>query len=694
VTSLASVGTAARRVDAVAKVTGEARYAAEFHLDRRAYGWVVQATIGRGRVRHIDVDAVAARPGVLAVLTHDNAPRLQPVDDHETEVLQGPAVAYRGQIVALVIAETLEQARAVAGATNVEYDVEPHDVVLRVDHPELYTPETVNPNFPSDTNTGDVDTALAGAAHVVDQTYETPAEHNNPMEPHAATAYWEGRHLTVHDSNQGAASVRSALTALFGLDDGDVRVLSDYVGGGFGAKGSLRPPAVLAAMAARVTDRPVTVVATRQQMFAFVGYRTPTIQRVRLGADEQGRLSAVDHTAWEQTSHVLEFAEQTAIISRLLYATPNVRTGHRLVALDVPTPRWMRAPGEAPGSFALESAMDELAHDIGIDPVELRIRNDTDREPEGGALFTSRSLVECLREGAERFGWRDREATPGVRRDGRWLVGTGMASSTYPARSLASTATATAHPDATFTVAIAAADIGTGARTVLQQVAADELRTDTEHVRLRIADSDLGPASIAGGSMGTASWSWAVMKACRELRDRLAGPPDHDVSVRADTTDDIAAMDSKYTRHAFGAQFVEVRVDADTGEIRVPRMVGIFAAGRIVNPTTARSQFLGAMTMGVGMALHEESIMDEQFGDYVNHDLAGYHVPVNADIGDIEVGWVDEVDERVNPLGIKGIGEIGIVGTAAAIANAVWHATGVRHRSIPLLPQRVLPTLG
>jgi xanthine dehydrogenase YagR molybdenum-binding subunit len=691
-TAVRAVGSASTRLEAVAKVTGQAQYSAEIPLDERAYAIPVQSTVARGRVAAIDVDAVRSMPGVLAVLTADTAPRLQDGDDPETRLLQDDRVQYRGQVVALVVGASVEQARAGADALVVDYESEPHDVTWSTEHPDLFTPEKVNPNFPSESNLGDVDAAFDAAAVTVDEHYETPTEHNNPMEPHAATATWDGDELTVWDSNQGAASVHGALAQLFGLDRALVHVHSEHVGGGFGSKGSLRPPAVLAAMAARVVGRPVTVNLPRQQMWALVGYRTPTVQRMRLAADADGRLTALDHLAYSQTSRLLDFAEQTAVISRMMYATPNLRTSHRLVRLDVPTPRWMRAPGEAPGSFALESAMDELAERLGIDPVELRIINDTDREPDSGREFTSRSLVECLREGAQRFGWADRDPRPGVRRDGRWLVGTGVAASTYPARSAPSTARVTAHPDDTYTVEITAADIGTGARTALTSVTADELGVDPSRVRMRVGNSDFGPAMIAGGSMGTASWSWAIVKACRELREQFAGVPDHDVSVRADTTDDIKAMED-VARHGFGAQFAEVRVDVDSGEVRVPRLVGVFATGRIVNPTTARSQFLGGMTFGIGMALHEESIIDARYGDYVNHDLAQYHVPVNADVPDIDVSWVDEVDERVNPLGIKGIGEIGIVGTAAAIANAVWHATGARQRVLPIRPDRVLAAL-
>ena len=428
-----TVGAPVNRVEGKAKVTGEARYAAEFPLTRLAYGWVVQATIARGRVLSVEEEAGMRMPGVLAVITHGNAPRLQVIDDGELLVLQDEQVHYRGQTVALVVASTLEQARAAADALRVSYAAEPHDVLLSADHPRLYAPDHVNPNYPTDTLTGDVEAGMARAEVTVDETYSTPAEHNNPMEPHSSTAQWDGDRLTVYDSNQGATRVHQQLAQVFGLDRSTVRVLSEHVGGGFGSKGSARPQTVLAAMAARMLDRPVRVTLSRQQQFSMVGYRTPTIQRVRLGADRSGRLAALDHEVFEQTSTLYEFAEQTALFSRVMYATPNLRTRHRLVALDVPTPRWMRAPGEAPGSFALESAMDELAEACAVDPIELRVHNDAAVEPEGGRPFSSRNLVACLREGASRFGWADRDPRPGTRRDGRWLIGTMRSSGTPPA---------------------------------------------------------------------------------------------------------------------------------------------------------------------------------------------------------------------------------------------------------------------
>ena len=690
-TLTATVGMPVSRIEGVAKVTGQARYAAEFPLADLAYGWVAQSTIARGQIDSIEAEAVLGLPGVLAVITQQNAPRLRPVDDGELLVLQDRRVHYRGQTVALVVASGLEQARAAADALLVRYDAEPHDVLLSADHPRLFAPDHVNPNLPTDTLTGNVDAGLARAEVTIDQTYSTPAEHNNPMEPHATTAYWDGDRLTVYDSNQGATRVHQTLVQLFGLQDGDVRVVSEHVGGGFGSKGSTRQQTVLAAMAARMLDRPVRVTLTRQQMFSLVGYRTPTIQRVRLGADPSGRLEALDHQVFEQTSTLFEFAEQTAAFSRVMYAAPNLRTRHRLVALDVPTPRWMRAPGEAPGSFAVESAMDELAEACGVDPIDLRLRNEPAVEPEGGRPFSSRNLVACLREGAVGFGWTGRDPRPGVRRDGRWLIGTGVAASTYPARSMPSTASVALEADR-FVVRVAAADIGTGSRTALTQVAADELGVPLEQVDVRIGDSDFGPAMIAGGSMGMASWSWAVVKACRQLHAAMSehGPvPDGGLVAHADTADDISAQ-ADLVRHAFGAQFAEVRVDIDTGEIRVPRLVGVFAAGRIINAKTARSQLVGGMTMGLSMALFEESLMDAQFGDYLNHDFAGYHIAAHADVHTIDVHWIDEHDEQLNPLGVKGLGEIGIVGTAAAVANAVYHATGHRQRHLPMTPQRVL----
>ncbi|MFN2629200.1 MAG: xanthine dehydrogenase family protein molybdopterin-binding subunit [Gaiellaceae bacterium] len=678
------IGAPVDRIEGRAKVAGEATYAFEYHQEHVAYAVIVQSAIAKGTVRAVDPAAALALPGVVAVLSHENAPALASAEG-ELAVLQSTEISYRGQIVAAVIADSLETAQQAGQLVQVGYCVAEHDVDLRADHPGLYKPDKVNPNFPTDTEAGDVEQALATAVITVDETYTTPAQHNNPMEPHATIAVWENGGLTLYDSNQGAWRVAETVAEIFGLEASKIRVISRHVGGGFGSKGVPRPHVVLAAMCAQHVQRAVKLAVTRQQMFTLTGYRTPTIQRLRLGADPDGRLTVIAHDVIEQTSTVQEFAEQTAVATRMMYASPNRRTTHRLVALNLPTPSWMRAPGECPGMYALESALDELAIACELDPVELRIRNEPEIDPESGNRFSTRNLVACLREGAERFGWSDRDPKPASRRDGRWLRGMGVASSTYPARRAPSTAHARAEADGTFTIRITASDIGTGSRTVLTQIAADALEVPLERVRVDIGDSESGQAMLAGGSMGTSSWGTAVVKACRQLR---AG----EMEVSVDTTEDAAA-DEPLAKHGFGAQFAEVRVDVDTGEVRVPRLVGVFGCGRIINPKTARSQFIGGMTMGLSMALLEEALLDPQLGAYVNHDLAMYHVATIADIGEIDVAWIDEEDLHVNPMGSKGIGEIGIVGTAAAVANAVYNATGVRVRDLPITPAKLIGRL-
>nr|WP_275585968.1 molybdopterin cofactor-binding domain-containing protein [Geodermatophilus sabuli] len=547
----------------------------------------------------------------------------------------------------------------------------------------------------TDSEIGDVEGALAAAAVVHDAVYETPTQHHNPIEMHTSMARWNGDTLTLWDADQGPHTIVDDLVTGFGLDSGDqVRVVSPYVGGAFGSKAFTHPNQMLAALAARAVGRTVVLELSRQQMFSLVGHRTPTIQRIRLGADPEGRLSAISHEVVEHTARISEFAEQTATGTRVMYAAPHRRTTHRLARLDVPPPTIMRAPGETPGMYALESAMDELAHTLGIDPVELRIRNEPERDPERDVPWSSRSLVGCLRTGAERFGWAGRDPRPGVRTDGRWLVGTGVAAATYPARRRRADCRITVHGGAApvrHLVEIDGSDIGTGAWTALSQIAADALHTDLASVELRIGDSALPFAGGAGGSMGTASWGSAIELTARELHRRLDAlggqlPPDG-LTVEGGVPGPSDAAET-HSMHTFGAHFVEVRVDADTGEVRVPRATSVYAAGTIVNAKTARSQFLGGFCMGLSMALHEESVQDEHFGHYANHDLAEYHVATNADIGEIDIAWLEEDDPLVNELGIKGIGEIGIVGAAAAIANGYWHATGKRIRDLPLTPDK------
>ncbi|MEV4617683.1 xanthine dehydrogenase family protein molybdopterin-binding subunit [Asanoa sp. NPDC049573] len=685
-----AVGHPLTRIEGLDKVTGHARYAGDIALPGLVHGWVVPATVARGRVRALDVGAALAMPGVLAVLHRENAPRLADIGEGTLFLFQNDRVPHHGAPVALVIADTPERAREAAERIRVDYFEEPHDVLFRPDHPGLYEPDHVNPRLPTVTDKGDVDAALAGAAVLVDGEYRTPAQHNNAMEPHSSTAAWAERRVTVFTSTQHAFGTARTLTRLFGFDPGTVHVVSEHVGGGFGNKGLPRPDVVLAVMAATLVGRPVRVTLTRPQLFALTGYRTPTAQRVRLGADADGRLVALEHRAASQTSTLLEFTEQSASYSRAMYASGNLRTSHRVVALDVPTPRWMRAPGEAPGSFGLESAMDELAEACGVDPVELRLRNDTGTEPESGLPFSSRRLADCLREGARRFGWAGRDPRPAARRDGRWWRGTGVAGAHYPARTAPTVAHATALRDGGYVVRVGAADIGTGARTALTQLAADALEVPVDQVRLLVGDSDFGLAQVAGGSMGTASWSWPVMTACHDLARRLASgepiPPDGLTST-FDSTEAVGAR-RDVARYAFGAHFAEVAVDVATGEVRVPRLTGVYAVGRVVNPLTARSQLVGGMTMGLSCALLEESMMDAGTGDFLNHNLADYHVATNADVRDLDVAFVDDPDDELNPAGVKGLGEIGIVGVPAAIANAMWHATGVRQRELPINPAR------
>ncbi|MDT6983389.1 xanthine dehydrogenase family protein molybdopterin-binding subunit [Streptomyces lusitanus] len=690
------VGTAHTRVEGRDKVTGAARYGGDIPFAGLVHGTFVLSTVARGRIRSLDTAPVLAMPGVLAVLHHGNAPRLagdyvgmlgvRP--DPTALVFQHDRVPHAGWPVALVVAETPEQARAAADALAVSYEEEPHDVALSADRPDAYPAEG---HMPGVTEKGDLEAELAASAHVVDAEYTTPEEHHAMMEPHVATAWWDGGRLDLVDSDQGITWVADEFARMFSLDPSAVRVRSEHVGGGFGSKG-VRAPQVAAAMAAAQLDRPVRVTLTRRQMFSVTGYRSPTVQRVRLGAGPDGRLRALEHVSLNQTSTVYEFVEPGAGVARTMYDATAHRTENRVVRLDVPSPTWVRAPGEAPGSFALECALDELAEKCGVDPIDLRLRNEPETGPVSGLPFASRNVAACFREGARRFGWDARDPRPGVRRDGRWLLGTGTAAASFPAGALPSTAAVTADADGTFTVRISASDIGTGARTALTLIAADALRVPAERVRVHLGDSDFGPSGIAAGSMGTRSWGWAVAAAAGELRERLVPGgelPPEGITVRSDTTQAIAALAAK-ERHTWGAQFAEVAVDVSTGEVRVRRMLGVFAAGRIVNPLTARNQLVGGMTWGISMALHEEAVRDAASGALYGADLAGYHVATHADVpADVEAVWVDDHDPD-DPVGIKGIGEVGIVGAAAAVANAVWHATGVRHRALPIRPDRVL----
>ncbi|HXF02144.1 MAG TPA: xanthine dehydrogenase family protein molybdopterin-binding subunit [Arthrobacter sp.] len=686
----AATGLDLERVDGRAKVLGLAPYAYEHPAENPTYLHAVQSTIARGRIAAIDTAAAETMDGVVAVLTHLNAPRLANAEDKELAVLQSDEVGFRGQFVAAVVADSPESAREAAAHVRVQYHREAHHAALRADHDDLYKPDVINAGLETDTQTGDPDAALASAAVVVDRTYTTPAEHNNPMEPHTTVAQWNGDRLLVFDSTQSVHNARKTLAPLFDVEVEQIRVVAPHVGGGFGSKGLPHAHVVLTALAAKVTGgRPVKYALSRQQMFFLAGYRTPTIQRLQLGASGDGRISVLTHDVVEQTSAIKEFAEQTAGISRMMYAADHRRTTHRLASLDVPVPSWMRAPGECPGSFGLEVAMDELAEACGIDPIELRVRNEPAIDPETGKPFASRHLLACLREGARRFGWERRNAQPGTTVVDGWRTGIGVAASTYPARRQpANTARIRFAADGFYDVQIGAVDLGTGAWTALTQIAAEALECGPEQVRLQIGDTDLPAATVAGGSSGTSSWGSAIIGAAQMFRKEHGAFPSAEDTSEGNGEKNPAS--TNYALHSFGAQFAEVQVHADTGEIRVSRMLGVYSAGRIINPRTARSQFLGGMTMGIGMALHEHSVMDERFGMYVNHDLAEYHVPANADVRQLEAFWLEEVDEHAGPLGARGIGEIGIVGAAAAVANAAYNATGIRVRDLPLTADKFL----
>ena len=684
-----AIGQPMERLDGRAKVTGTAPYAYEQSVSDPLYLYPVQATIARGKITSIDVAAAKALDGVVAVMTHKDAPRLASDEDKELWVLQSDEVGFRGQFIGVVIAESPEIALQAASLVRVQYAEQPHDTELRAGRDDLYAPKHVNGSYPTDTSHGDPDSALKSASVTIDQTYTTPMEHNNPMEPHTTVATWEDGKLTLYDSTQGVHSVRAKLGRLFRLQPEQIRISAPYVGGGFGSKGEPHAHNVLAALAAQaVAGRPVKLALTRQQMFFLAGYRTPTIQKIRLGADHEGRLTAIVHDAITQTSRVKEFAEQVGVPSRIMYAAPNRRTTHRLAALDVPVPSWMRAPGETPGMFAAEVAMDELAAACGLDPIELRIRNDPKVEPESGKPWSGRNLVGCLREGARRFGWDQRDPKPGVRRRDGWLVGVGVASSTYPRMTIPGSVASIRYANGEYSVQIGAADIGTGSWTSLTQIAADALSRPVEVIRLEIGDTDLPKASVEGGSSGISSWGSTIVAAARAFRAKHGDSPGEGAEASAGMPEN--PDEKRFAMHSFGAQFAEVHVHQDTGEIRVARMLGVFSAGRIINPRTAHSQLIGGMTMGLSMALHEHSVMDSRFGYVVTHDLAEYHIAVNADVVQMDAIWLEEVDPHSNAMGSRGIGEIGIVGAAAAIANAAYHATGIRVHDLPLTAEKFL----
>ena len=725
------------RRDGVLKVTGAARYAADNHPPGMVYAVIAAARIACGRVAALDVAAAQAHPGVVEVMTPANRPPLAVHPDDKSvpfsfrmDLLQDDRVRYAGQPVAVVIAETLEAATEGAALLAPRYQAEPVEVTL--DAPGAFVPEVVGVGSPGEQHHGDLAAGLAAAARRIEVTYETPTQFHNAMEPHSVVAAWDGDALSLDMPTQGLALTQMRLAAMFGIRAEDIHIRSPFIGGGFGSK-LLTGPQVLGVLAARLVGRPVKLVLTRAQMYGPVTHRAPTRQTLRLGAAPDGVLTAVHHHVRTATSRFDDFLEPAAGASHTLYAAPAIATTYEALRLDTGTPGFMRAPGEASGSLALEGAIDELAAACGMDPLEFRLRNYAEVEPISGKPFSSKALRECYAQGAARFGWSGRPLAPRSLRDADGkLVGWGLGTATFPALMFQAEARAVIRRDGTGVVETGAHDMGQGAWTAFAQIAAESLGLDVGQVEFRSGSSDLPNAGIAGGSAHTATAGSAIQAAGEQAVARLAelavadprsplfGADNIGVVARngrlvrwddesrsesfAEILDRAgremvegrgsAAADAdaaeRYAMHAHGAVFAEVKVDPELGQIRVTRLVGAFAAGRIINPRLVKSQYYGGMIWGVSFALHERATLDRRTGRVMNADLAEYHVPVNADIPSVEAILVDEEDPHVNALGVKGVGEIGITGTAGAVANAVWHATGVRVRRFPVAIEELL----
>ncbi|AFL50827.1 xanthine dehydrogenase YagR molybdenum-binding subunit [Sinorhizobium fredii] len=739
------VGQPIARVDGPLKVTGRATYAYEHAANEAAYGYILGAAIAKGRIIEIDTADAEQAPGVLHVMTYRNAPA-QPefgpavtptvpeVFTRARPMLNSDRVRFYDEPVTLVVAETFEAARAAARLIRVRYEEERGAFDLQAHLAKAYAPRRTNAGFETDSAIGDFDGAFAAAPVKIDATYRTPYEHHNPMEPHATLAIWSGDEVTIYTGAQTLANFRASLASTLAIPPERVRIVSPFIGGGFGSKLIVHADTVLAALAARVLRRPVKVALTRQQMFANAGHRAEMVHQVRLGADHDGQLTSIGHDVSSATSSFEEFCEQTAVFTRSLYAAPNRLTRHRLVPVDLNRGEWMRSPGEAPGMLAFESAVDELAERLGLDPIELRVRNEPTEDPERGVPFSTRNLVACMQEGARRFGWKRRKPTPGRIREGRKLMGYGMAAAIRPNYIGATTARVAIDANGRVTAELDMTDIGTGTYTILTQIAAESLGVPIAAVKVGLGDSRFPRTAGSGGSWGAASAGSALHHACNALKEKIieaarsddrsplrgadaAAPSFVGGEVRAgdssvsladligsiapdgiEATGSVAAARatesySSYSQHSYGAHFAEVAVDSDTGEVRMRRMLSVIGAGRILNPKTARSQILGGMIWGIGAALMEETVLDPRYGHFVNGDLAEYHVPVNGDVPEMEVVFLEEYDDKANPLGVKGLGELGVCGTGAAIANAIYNATGIRVREFPITLDKLLPGL-
>jgi xanthine dehydrogenase YagR molybdenum-binding subunit len=721
------------RVDGPLKVAGKAKYAYEYEgVGKTAYGFIVGAEVPRGRIRAIDASEAERMPGVLMVLTHKNAPdqadyvTLEELPDPlamyavARPFLHDDRVRYFGEPVALVVAETFEIARDAAARVKASYETEPFATRIKAKMDAVYKPETVRRFIETETRVGDFEAAFAAAPVQVDVIYETPFQHHNSIEPNTSMAVWDGEVMTVYCATQLAVDSRDVIADTLKLPRDKVRVIARYVGGGFGGKLATEADAVLSAMAARALNRPVKTALLRQQTFVNAAHRTESIQRVRLGADADGRLVAFGHEGVVQTATFDEYCEQIVDFGRNLYAAPNRLTTHRLVKLDLPMPGDMRAPGEAIGMLTMEAAMDELAEKLGLDPIELRIRNEPTMHPETGKPFSARNLVECYTDGARRFGWDQRPKTPASRRDGRWLIGYGMSSAIRSTFMAPSKARVRLSADGRLIVQTAMTDIGTGSYTILTQIAAEAMGLPVDQVTLQIGDTEFPPAPGSGGSWGAGSSGSGVYYACMALRERMAeaaglndpaGLQIHDGQVTVDGAAQpmrafLAAHAPEgleaegefapgkemedYSQASYGACFAEMAVDIDTGEPRLRRMLGVYTAGRLLNARTAHSQAIGGLIWGLGSALHEETFVDERLGRFINNDLAGYHFPAHADAVNVEAVFLPELDDKANPLKAKGVGELAICGSGAAIANAIYNACGVRVRSYPITLDKLL----
>ncbi len=738
------IGTPVSRVDGRKKVTGSAQYAAEMVLGEMSHAILVGSAKTGGRIRRIGVDAARRAPGVLLVLTHQDKVRFGDMPSDLTAggttaesrpPLADDRILHNGQFLAMVVAEQLEQARHAASLLEIEYADEHFAVSAEDARNSAYAPEQFM-HEPLTFERGDIQKGLAEADVILDETYSTSIEHPCALEPHATIASWSGGTLTVYNSTQWVMGDRTVLAAAFGIPPEKVRVLCPFTGGMFGSKGATPAHALLAAFASRQLNRPVKVVLTFPQVLTNVGHRSHTVQRFELGAKRDGTLTAMRHIVSSSTSLQDEFVEPASLSSRMLYRVDNYRTEHELTRLNVMKPSWMRAPGEAPGQFALESAMDELAVKLNMDPVELRRRNDADVHAAHGKPFSSKHLLECYTRVAERFGWSARDPKPGSMRDGSTLVGWGMATAAFPGYLMGATVKVRLEADpsgARAVVSTAGSDVGTGMYTMLTITVADALGLPLDRVQVELGSSEYVNCAVAGGSNLTASTAPAATDACTDIKrellkiagrtadgftgaqaresefifsngrlahrshpgqtigysDLLALDGRDSLEAQGQTTP-IFGQNDQYAFNSFGAHFIEVRVHPAIGRVRVSRVVSVFDCGRILSPKTARSQFQGAIVFGIGAALFEELIYDRAHGHPVNADLAGYLVPVHADVPEIDVSWIEEPDLKFNSMGCRGVGEIGITGVPAAIANAVYHATGKRVRDLPITPDKLL----